>query len=240
MKTFPLPIYIQRFFTERLLKELQASANTVASYRDTFRLLLKYVSDRLGRPPTQLEVADVDADRVGAFLGFVEETRLNGARSRNQRLSAIRSFFKYVSIQEPCLLHHCQRILAMASKRHERRTIDYLKRPEIEALIATPDPTTWFGRRDRTLLLLALQTGFRVSELIQLKCGDVVLGAGAHVRCMGKRKKGTHDTLEKGLRKSPPRLVGGAARKANRSRIHQPARRNAQPGCSGADGPYPF
>jgi len=197
MKTYPLPIYVQRFFTERLTTQLAASPNTVASYRDTFRLLLKYASDHLGRTPTALQVADIDADLVGGFLSFVETTRANGARSRNTRLSAIRSFFKYIALQEPQLLHHCQRILAMPSKRYEKRAVNYLKRAEIEALIAAPDPATWCGRRDRTLLLLAVQTGLRVSELIHLNCGDVMLGTGAHVRCMGKGRKERSTPLRK-------------------------------------------
>jgi site-specific recombinase XerD len=197
MKTYPLPIYVQRFFSERLNTQLAASPNTVASYRDTFRLLLKYASVQLGREPTRLQVADIDADLVGGFLSFVETTRANSARSRNTRLSAIRSFFKYVALQEPQLLHHCQRILAMPSKRHEKRAVNYLKRAEIEALIAAPDPTTWCGRRDRTLLLLAVQTGLRVSELIHLNCGDVVLGTGPHVRCMGKGRKERSTPLSK-------------------------------------------
>lgn len=189
MKTYPLPIYVQRFFTERLATQLHASPNTIASYRDAFRLLLKYATGQLGREPTDLQVADIDADLVGGFLSSIETVRGNGARSRNTRLSAIRSFFKYVAVNEPQLLHHCQRVLAMPSKRHEKRTIDYLTRMEIEALIAAPDASTWSGRRDRTLLLLALQTGLRVSELINLTCGDVVLGTGAHVRCVGKGRK---------------------------------------------------
>ncbi|WP_085026283.1 site-specific integrase [Ensifer aridi] len=189
MKTYPLPIYVQRFFTQRLATQLHASPNTIASYRDTFRLLLKYATDQLGREPTDLQVADIDSDLVGSFLSFIETTRGNGARSRNTRLSAIRSFFKYVAVNEPQLLHHCQRVLAMPSKRHEKRTIDYLTRTEIEALIAAPEPSTWSGRRDRTLLLLAVQTGLRVSELINLTCSDVVLGTGAHVRCIGKGRK---------------------------------------------------
>jgi site-specific recombinase XerD len=188
---------LQRFFTERLATQLRASPNTVASYRDTFRLLLKYTSAHLGRAPTDLQIADIDADLVGAFLSFVETTRGNGARSRNARLSAIRSFFRYVAVNEPQLLDHCQRVLAMPSKRHEKRTIDYLNRAEIEALIAAPDSATWFGRRDQTLLLLALQTGLRVSELINLNCGDVVLGTGAHVRCMGKGRKERSTPLRK-------------------------------------------
>lgn len=189
MKSYPLPIYVQRFFSQRLATQLHASPNTIASYRDTFRLLLKYATAQLGREPTDLQIADIDADLVGGFLSFIETTRRNAARSRNTRLSAIRSFFKYVAVNEPQLLHHCQRVLAMPSKRHEKRTIDYLTRPEIEALIAAPEPSTWSGRRDRTLLLLAVQTGLRVSELINLTCGDVVLGTGAHVRCMGKGRK---------------------------------------------------
>ena len=189
MKTHPLPIYLQRFFTERLASQLQASPHTVASYRDTFRLLLTHASERLARMPTDLQVADIDAELVGHFLNDIETTRGNSARTRNTRLSAIRSFFKYVAINEPQLLHHCQKVLAMPPKRYEKRMIDYLNRDEIEALLAAPDLTSWYGRRDRTLLLLALQTGLRVSELIQLSCDDVVLGTGAHVRCKGKGRK---------------------------------------------------
>ena len=189
MKTHPLPTYLQRLFTERLATQLKASPNTVASYRDTFRLLLRYAADRLRRPPTELQVADINAELIGLFLADIESTRGNSARSRNTRLSAIRSFFKYVAVNEPQLLHHCQRILAMPPKRHEKRAIDFLSRAEIEALVAAPDLSTWHGRRDRALLALALQTGLRVSELIGLSCGDIVLGAGAHVRCMGKGRK---------------------------------------------------
>lgn len=189
MKAHPLPIYVQRFFTERLANQMRASPNTVASYRDSFRLLLGFAAERLGRGPTDLQIADLDAELIGDFLCDSEGRRGNGARTRNARLAAIRSFFRYVAINEPQLLHHCQRILAMPAKRFEKRTIDYLTRPEIEAVIAAPDPSTWYGRRDRTLLLLALQTGLRVSELIDLNCADAVLGTGAHVRCMGKGRK---------------------------------------------------
>src|SRR5260370_24466115 len=184
MKTHALAPYLQRFFTERLGTQLKASPNTVSSYRDTFRLLLKYAADQLRRPPTELQMVDIDADLIGLFLADIESTRGNSARSRNTRLSAIRSFFKYVAVNEPQLLHHCQRVLAMPSKRHEKRTIDYLNRAEIEALIAAPDLSTWHGRRDRTLLAFALQTGLRGSEVINLPCGDVMLGAAAPVRCM--------------------------------------------------------
>ncbi|MCB2181243.1 MAG: site-specific integrase [Desulfobulbaceae bacterium] len=197
MKIYSLPIYVQRFFTERLATQLKASPNTVASYRDAFRLLLKYASDQIGRAPTDLQVADIDTTIVGGFLVFIETVRGNGARSRNTRLAAIRSFFKYVAVNEPQLLHHCQRILAMPSKRYNKRTIDYLNPAEIDALLAAPNLTTWYGRRDHTLLLLALQTGLRVSELINLTCGDIVLGTGAHVRCMGKGRKERSTPLRK-------------------------------------------
>ena len=167
MKTHTLAPYLQRFFTERLGAQMKASPNTIISYRDTFRLLLKHVAAALEREPTELKVTDIDAELVGAFLADIESTRGNGARSRNTRLSAIRSFFKYVAINEPQLLHHCQRVIAIPAKRHEKRTIDFLTRAEIEAVIAAPDLTTWHGRRDRTLLVLALQTlqtGLRVSS----------------------------------------------------------------------------
>ncbi|NOX96275.1 MAG: tyrosine-type recombinase/integrase, partial [Alphaproteobacteria bacterium] len=197
IKTYPLPIYVQRFFTQRLMSQLHASPHTIASYRDTFRLLLNFASREQGRPPTDLEVADINAEIVGRFLSFVEQERGNTARSRNTRLAAIRSFFKYVAVNEPQLLHHCQRVLAMPSKRHEKRVISYLTGIEIEALVAAPDPSTWFGRRDRTLLIVALQTGLRVSELVNLKCSDVVLAIGAHVRCMGKGRKERTTPLRK-------------------------------------------
>jgi integrase/recombinase XerD len=196
-RTYPLPVYVQRFFTQRLATQLCASPHTVASYRDTFRLLLNFASCELGRPPTELMIAEIDAECVGRFLSFVETERGNTARSRNARLSAIRSFFKYVSVNEPQLLHHCQRILAMPSKRYEKRTIDFLTQNEIDAMIAAPDLATWFGRRDQTLLVVALQTGLRVSELIGLTRSDAVLGVGAHVRCLGKGRKERSTPLRK-------------------------------------------
>jgi len=149
MKTYPLATYLQRFFTERLGAQLNASPNTIISYRDTFRLFLRYAADQLKKMPTALQIADIDADLVGMFLADIETTRGNGARSRNTRLAAIRSFFKYVAANEPQLLLHCQRVLAMPSKRHQKRVIDFLTRDEIEAVIAAPDLATWHGRRDR-------------------------------------------------------------------------------------------
>jgi site-specific recombinase XerD len=187
--TYPLPIYVQRFFTERLFTQMQASPNTIASYRDTFKLLLRYAEATIKLPPTDLQVAHIDADIIGQFLTFCEEERGNSARSRNTRLAAIRSFFKYVAGCEPQLLHHCQRVLAMPSKRYEKRIVDFLKRDEMEALLKAPDQSTWFGRRDRVLLLTMLQTGLRVSELIGLRVADVELGTGPHLKCIGKGRK---------------------------------------------------
>lgn len=241
MKTHPLPVYLQRFFTERLATQMKASPNTVASYRDTFRLLLKYAAGRLRRSPTELQVADIDAELVGMFLADIESTRGNSARSRNARLSAIRSFFKYVAVNEPQLLHHCQRILAMPPKRHEKRAIDYLSRAEIEALIAAPDLSSWHGRRDRALLALALQTGLRVSELIGLSCGDIVLGTGAHVRCIGKGRKERATPIrkdsvkvlrdwlaERGGAETDPVFVSNRNQRLSRDAVEQIVRRHAQ------------
>ena len=186
-----LPSHVQRFFADWLVAQREASPHTVASYRDTFRLLLGYASRRLGRQPTDLSVADIDADLVAAFLTFVEDDRKNGIRTRNVRRAAIRGFFRFVAIREPALLLHCQRVLAIPAKRQTKRTVDFLERAEAAALLAMPDLSTWIGRRDRNLLLVALQTGLRVSELIGPNVGDAVLGRSSqpHVRCRGKGRK---------------------------------------------------
>jgi len=184
-----LPSLLQSFFTDRLLRQRQASPHTIAGYRDCFRLLLHFAKERLGRMPSKLRVEDLDAPFIGLFLDHLESARKNSARTRNARLGAIHSFFQYVAFEEPAHALHCQRILAVPNKRHERRPIEFLEREEIDALLAVPNPSTWLGRRDRTLLLVGIQTGLRVSELIGLNCQDVVLGTGAHVRCLGKGRK---------------------------------------------------
>jgi site-specific recombinase XerD len=189
MTAASLPALLQAFFSDRLLRQRRASPHTVAGYRDTFRLLLRFAAEQLGKNPTELEIEDFDASFIGEFLDYLEAKRGNTARTRNARLAAIRSFFRYVALSEPAHALLCQRVLAMPSKRHEHRTIEFLDRPEIDALLAAPDPSTWTGRRDRTLLLVAVQTGLRVSELIGLSNQDVVLGTGAHVRCEGKGRK---------------------------------------------------
>jgi len=180
---------VQAFFTDRLQRQRRASPHTVAGYRDTFRLLLQFAKLRLGKAPSKLSLTDLDAPFVGDFLDHLEKARGNGARSRNTRLAAIHSFFHYLSFQEPAYAEQCRRILAIPSKRYERRLIEYLAPEEIDALLAAPDRTTWIGRRDRALLLVGIQTGLRVSELIGLRRCDIILGAGPHVRCEGKGRK---------------------------------------------------
>ena len=138
---------------------------------------------------SKLLIEDLDAPFIGLFLQHLESVRKNSVRTRNARLGAIHSFFQYVALEEPALALHCQRILAVPNKRHERRPIEFLSREEMDALLAVPNLSTWLGRRDRTLLLVAVQTGLRVSELTGLNCQDVVLGTGAHVRCLGKGRK---------------------------------------------------
>jgi site-specific recombinase XerD len=184
-----LPCLLQSFFTNRLFRQRRASPHTIAGYRDSFRLLLHFAKERLGKAPSTLTLDDLNVSFIGDFLDDLESRRKNSARTRNIRLAAIHSFFQYVAFEEPAHALLCQRILAMPSKRHERRPIEFLNREEIDALLAATDASSWMGRRDRTMLLLAVQTGLRVSELIGLSCQDIVLGTGAHVHCLGKGRK---------------------------------------------------
>src|SRR5437867_8234094 len=184
-----LATLLEAFFTDRLIRQRQASPHTIASYRDTFRLLLGFAQRSLKKTPSDLALEDLDAGFVGSFLDYLAKERGNGARSRNTRLAAIRSFFRFAAFSHPEHGALIQRVLAMPSKRYDRAPVEFLNRDEIDALLAAPDPKTWLGRRDRTLLLVAAQTGLRVSELTGLRCQDVVLGSGAHVRCQGKGRK---------------------------------------------------
>ena len=184
-----LPGLLQAFFMDRLMQQRQASPHTVASYRDTFRLLLQYAQQRLGKAPSNLTVPELDTPLVGAFLAHLERDRKNSARSRNVRLAAIHSFFRYVALHAPEHSAVAQRVLAMPSKRYSRCPIAFLTSVEVDALLAAPDLTTWSGRRDRALLMLAVQTGLRAAELSGLRCEDIVFGTGAHVRCEGKGRK---------------------------------------------------
>ena len=180
---------LQAYFTQRLMHECNASPHTIANYRDTFRLLIRFADRNLKKPPTALAMQDLDAAFVCRFLDHLEKDRGVGARSRNVRLAAIHSFFHYVALQEPALGALAQRVLAIKNKRYTKTPIDFLTRTEAEALLSAPDQQTWSGRRDRALLLLALQTGLRLSEIIGLRCQDIVLDTGAHVRCTGKGRK---------------------------------------------------
>jgi len=180
---------LQSFFTERLLRECNASPLTVAAYRDTWRLLLGFASKRTGKLPSALDFKDIDVPLVGAFLEHLERERGNTVRTRNARLAAIHSLFHYAALRHPEHAAGIGRVLAIGAKRFERALVSFLTEPEVEALLSAPDRTTWVGRRDRALLLVAAQTGLRISELIGLCGNDVHLGIGAHVVCHGKGRK---------------------------------------------------
>ncbi|MEQ1736706.1 MAG: tyrosine-type recombinase/integrase [Rhodoglobus sp.] len=180
---------LEAFFTDRLQRQRGASPHTIAAYRDTFRLLLRFAQERLGKPPSALVLTEIDAPFVGAFLDNLEKRRGNRARTRNARLAAIHSFFRFVALEEPGHAGVCQRVLAMPAKRTERKLVTALTRPEIDALLTAPDRATRLGRRDHALLFLCIQTGLRVSEAVGLRCADIVLTTGAHVRCRGKGRK---------------------------------------------------
>ena len=184
-----LPALLQSFFTTRLMMQRKVSPHTIASYRDTFRLLMQFAQKRLRKAPSQLGLDDLDASLVGAFLEDLEKRRRNGARSRNLRLTAIRSFFRYASLEAPAHSGIIQRVLAIPNQRQPRALVGFLTRPEIEALLAAPNRTTWLGRRDHAFLITAVQTGLRLSEMTALRHEDVSLGAGAHVHCRGKAER---------------------------------------------------
>jgi site-specific recombinase XerD len=193
----PLPPLLQSFFTKRLMSQRQVSPLTISAYRDAFRLLLTFTQRYLGKQPSQLSLSDIDAPCITEFLRDLEENRGNSARSRNHRLAAIRSFFHYVAYEAPDHADQIQRVLSIPRKRYSRKLISFLEPTEIEALLSAPDQNTWSGRRDHALLLVAIQTGLRVSELTALSKNDVALGPGAHVRCMGKGRKERSTPLTK-------------------------------------------
>jgi site-specific recombinase XerD len=183
------PALLEAFFTDRLLQQKQVSPHTVASYRDTFCLLLRHAQQRLHKAPAKLTLDDLNAPLIIAFLDHLQQERGTSARSRNVRLAAIHSFFQYAALQAPNHSGLIEQVLAIPSMRYERNPIEFLTHVEIEALLSAIDQSTWSGRRDHALLLLALQTGLRVSELVGLRWQDIVLGTGAYVRCQGKGRK---------------------------------------------------
>jgi integrase/recombinase XerD len=183
------PTLLESFFTQRLIAQRRASPHTIASYRDTFRLLFQFVEKRLAKAPSKLTLEDLNAPFLGAFLDNLESSRANVARSRNLRLAAIRSFFRYAALEAPQNSGLIQRVLVIPNKRQSRPLVGFLTRPEIDALLTAPDRNTWLGRRDHALLLTVLQTGLRLAEITSIRQRDVSLGTGAHVRCEGKGRK---------------------------------------------------
>ena len=183
------PALLEAFFTDRLLNQRQASPATISGYRDTFYLLLNFIQKQVHKTPSSLSIEDINAPLIIDFLFWLENERGNSARTRNIRLAAIHSFFKYASLKLPDHIGLMQRVLAIPNKRYTKVPVEYLTGPEIKALLAAPDVKTWSGCRDRALLLLTEQTGLRVSEVISLNCSDITLESGAHVRCTGKGRK---------------------------------------------------
>jgi integrase/recombinase XerD len=180
---------LQAFFTDRLIRQRQASPHTVAAYRDTFKVLLAFALARTGIEPSRLGIQDLDAPLIGEFLNHLETERGNSARTRNARLAAVHSLFRYAALHHPEQAASIQRVLAIPPKRFDRSIVTYLTEPEIDVLLKAPDQHTWLGRRDRTMLAVAIQTGLRASELTALTIGDVHVGAGAHISCHGKGRK---------------------------------------------------
>ena len=180
---------LQAFFTDRLASQRHASPRTIAAYRDTLKLLLVFVQQRTGKPPTRLDWDDLDVTTISAFLNYLEADRHNSVLTRNVRLTAIRSLFSFAALRHPEHALLIQRVLAIPPKRFDKRLVAFLTAAEITALIAAPDPNRWEGRRDKAMMLLAVQTGLRVSEIIGLNCADVTLGDGANIVCEGKGRK---------------------------------------------------
>lgn len=184
-----LASFLTRFFTQRLIQQRNVSPHTIASYRDSFRLLLQFANKRLKKTPSTFSIEDLDAPLIHDFLKHLEKNRGITTRSRNLRLTAIRSFFKFISYELPEHSAQIQRILAIPTKRCTHAQINYLKRAEVDALLASPDRKTWSGRRDHAWILLAVQTGVRVSELTGLTRQHVSLDTGAHIHVLGKGRK---------------------------------------------------
>ena len=180
---------LQAFFTDRLARQRHASPHTIAAYRDACKLLLTFACQHTGKPPSHLEIADLDAGLIGAFLDHLEHQRGNSVRTRNARLAAIHSLFRFAALAHPQDAAVIQRVLAIPPKRYDHTLITYLTQPETDALLDAPDQTSWTGRRDHALLALAVHTGLRVSELTALTRADIHLGTGAHVSCLGKGRK---------------------------------------------------
>jgi site-specific recombinase XerD len=180
---------VQAFFTERLARQRRASGHTISAYRDTLRLLLNFAAGRTGTSPCRLDIADLNAPMIAAFLDHLEHDRANSVRTRNARLAAIHSLFTYAALRHPEHAADINRVLAIPPKRADQTIVTFLTDPKAQALLVAPDRATRTGRRDHTWILLAIQTGLRASELTSLTCADVHLGTGAYVACHGKGRK---------------------------------------------------
>jgi len=211
---------LQAFFTDRLINQRHASPHTIAAYRDTLRLLLRFAAEHAGTPPSDLDISDLDAPLIGAFLDHLEHERDNSVRTRNARLAAIRSLFHYAALNHPEHAATIQRVLSIPPKRFDRALVSFLTEPELDALLNAPDGATWTGRRDHALILLAAQTGLRVSELIGLGCADVHLGHGLHTATEVLLGRGERSPIQRGdpsgiqRRRSP--LLSGLAHHVRR------------------------
>jgi site-specific recombinase XerD len=184
-----LAALLERFFTQRLMQQRQASPHTISSYRDTFRQFLKFTEQRLHKAPSRLNFQEIDAPLIMAFLDYLEKHQGISTRSRNLRLTALHSFFRFAAFEAPAHSAQIQRVLAIPSKRFTRTLVPSLTRAEVDALLSAPDQHAWSGRRDHAFILLAVQTGLRLSEMTGLKRPDIILGAGGHVRVIGKGRK---------------------------------------------------
>ena len=180
---------LQAYFTDRLARQRDVSPHTIASYRDSFRLLLTFLREQAGTPPSKLQLEDLNPERITAFLSHLENKRGNSVRTRNARLTAIHSFFHFAAFKAPECSEQIARVLSIPEKRYQSTLISYLTKLEIDALLAAPDRSTPTGRRDHALLLLAVQTGLRASELASLRCEHLNLDTGTWVRCEGKGRK---------------------------------------------------
>ncbi|MGH2908841.1 MAG: tyrosine-type recombinase/integrase [Solirubrobacteraceae bacterium] len=192
---------MQAYFTDRLVAQRGASPNTIAAYCQTFRLLLAFAKDRTGKPPSELDIGQLDASLIAAFLNHLEKARGNSISSRNNRLAAIHSLFAYMALHHPEHAASIQRVLAIPHKKTERNPVAYLTEPEVDALLGACDQTSWTGRRDHTMLALTIQTGLRISELAALTCADITLTTGANVHTIGKGRKERRTPLVPATRK---------------------------------------
>ena len=222
------PALLQSFFTTRLMAQRKVSSHTIASYRDTFRLLLQFAQKRLRKAPSQLELDNLDASFIGAFLDDLEASRGNGARSRNLRLTAVRSFFRYAALEAPVHAGTIQRVLAIPNQRQSRALVDFLTRPEIDALLAAPNPATWLGRRDHAFLLTAVQTGLRLSEMTSLRHEDISTGHWRACSLPRERAQGTLYSSDQAHRIGTQGLDAGTRQRRFQDSFPQCARRTLE------------